>query len=107
MLEGGARPFDCLLEWLSIHIAARLSHQHKFSRRLPVRAEFLDSNRFPVHITAARLDVLILFCRKALDDIGFGERRRRLWLGYISDARDVMLWRWSDWPLWSILLAQW
>ena len=61
MLERGMRPLDNLLEQLPVRVAARLRHQHKFARRLAVRAEFLDSYRFPVRIARAREDVFVLF----------------------------------------------
>ena len=61
MLECGSRPLDHLLERLPVRIAARLCHQHKFARRLPVRSKLLDSYRFPVGIARAREDVFVLF----------------------------------------------
>jgi len=45
---------------------ARLRHQHKFTGRLPVRTELLDSNRLPVGIVSAREDVLVFFWEKRL-----------------------------------------
>src|SRR5260370_12662813 len=91
MVESGARSFDNLFEYLPIHVPARLSYQHEFARWLPVGTELLDSNRLPVGVVGALEDVLVFFYGKPLDDFGFGERRRRRWLRYISDARDVML----------------
>ena len=78
MLEGGARLFDDLFEWLPIPIAARLSHQHEFPRRLPVRTELLDANRLLVGVVCAREDVVVFFLGKTLDDFGFGDGWRRL-----------------------------
>src|SRR5260370_23255446 len=90
MLEGGMGFFNYFFERLPIHIAARLSHQHKFTGRLPVRTEFLDSNRLPVGIVCAREDVLVFFLGKALDDFSLGERWRRLRLCFITATRHVM-----------------
>jgi len=67
----------------SVRVAARLRHQHKFTGRLPVRTELLDSNRLPVGIVSAREDVLVFFLGKALDDFGLGERWRRFRLWFI------------------------
>src|SRR6267154_115321 len=106
MAESGARSFDNLFEYLPFHIPARLSYQHEFARWLPVCPELLDSNRLPVGIVCAREDVFVLLRGETLDDFAFGERRRRRRLRYISDARDVMLRRWNQRPLRSILRAQ-
>src|SRR5260370_4447871 len=105
MREGGTGLFDYFFEWLPFCIAARLRHQHKFTGRLPVRSELLDSNRFPVAIVGAREDVLVFFLGKTLDDFSLGERWRRLRLCLSSDTRDVMLRRRCDRPLRGILRA--
>src|SRR5260370_34984300 len=106
MVESGARSCDSLFEYLPIHGPARLSYQHEFARWLPVGTELLDSNRLPVGVVGALEDVLVFSYGKTLDDFGFGERWRRRRLRYISDARDVMLRRWNQRPLRSILRPQ-
>jgi len=77
MLKGGTRLLDYLFKQFPFRVAAWLSHQHKFTRRLPVRTKLLDSNRLPVGIACAPKDVLVFFLGKTLDDFGLGERRRR------------------------------
>src|SRR5713101_1175062 len=106
MVESGARSFDNLFEYLPFHVPARLSYQHEFARWLSVCPELLDSNRLPVGIVCAREDVFVFLHGKSLNDFGFGERGWRHWLRYISDARDVMLRRWNQRPLRSILRMQ-
>src|SRR5437016_9650005 len=106
MLERGPGLFDNLLEELTVRVAARLRHQHKFARSLPVRAELLDSYRLPVRIARAREDVFVLFSGKVFDDFRLGERWRRFRLGYICDTVNVMLRRRRERSLRSVLRVQ-
>ncbi len=106
VLEGGARSFNNLFECLPLHVPARLSYQHEFARWLSVCPELLDPNRLPVGIVCAREDVFVFLHGETLDDFGFGKRRRRRRLRYISDARDMMLRRRNQRPLRRILRVQ-
>ena len=103
MLERRTRPLHDLFVELPIRVAEGLRDHHKFARWLSVLAEFLDANGLPVGVVRARGKVFIFLLRKALDDLGLGKRRRRLRLGHIPDARNVMLRRGRNGTLRRIL----
>ncbi len=105
MLQGGMRPFDYFLEIFSVHIACRLRHYHKFTRRLAVRAKFLDAHGSSVSVIGPRPQIVLLFVREALNDFGFGERGRRLRFCVAGNARDMALRRRRDRPTRRILTA--
>src|SRR5712664_979537 len=99
------RPFHDLLEKFSFRIARRLSHYHKFTRRLAVWTEFLNAHGSPVGVIGPREQIVLLFVREALNDFGFGERGRRFRLSIAGNTCDVALRRRRDRPLRRILAA--